>query len=297
MVKLALGVIVFNGMPFIEGILETFYPYVSQIVVSEGPVAFWQAKGYESSIDDTVGTLRTFRDPRHKLTVIEGHHWPDKLDMANAWLRRVRDDIDYVACFDADEFLRENDIKLLLSILEEESPDSVGFTLRSFIGGIDYYLTGFEQRQDTIRIQRFYPGAKWVSHRPPTINHPLSGRPFRELHHIPGSALVERYGVYLYHYSHVLPTQVWMKELYYADYMGKHNVIPNYYQEVWKPWVLGNTEEKRAIEKKWRGIHDFSPAYRGDCYPVPFNESHPKWIEKNASHILRLRDVQMGRIT
>jgi hypothetical protein len=287
-VKLALGMIVFNGMPFVEGVLKTWYPHVEQIVVAEGPVEFWVNRGYRHSTDGTLEYLCRFPDPDDKITTftMEMGHWKDKLEMCQAWYSCLNDDITHVAVMDADEFMLDEDILHVKKLLNRY--DSVGLMLRTFVGGFDRYLTGFEQKQDTIRFLHREPGDEYVTHRPPTI-----GKPHTEGRHL-DSLMMAQQGIYLYHYSHVLPSQVKAKELYYASYMGNRNVIPDYYEGAWKPWVLGDDTAKKRIEQVWGGIHDFHPCYRGECRSATFYGRHPWWIERNRERILEIQKEQIN---
>ena len=287
MVKLALGMIVFNGMPFVEGVLKTFYPYVDQIVVAEGPVKFWHDQGYERSGDRTVELLMDLQDKwgSSKIRFTRSSTWRDKLEMCQGWFSLLNDDITHVAVMDADEFMHAKDILHVKSLLGRY--DSVGLMLRTFVGGFTHYLTGFEQKQDTIRFLRRCPGDEYISHRPPTI-----GQPYQEGQHLDSLAMAQM-GVYLYHYSHVLPSQVKAKEQYYARYIGNRNVIPGYYESIWKPWVLGNERTKARIEQIWGGIHDFHPRYRGECRSAIFHGYHPRWIEQNKERILEIQKEQI----
>ena len=291
MVKLALGVIVFNGMPFIEGMLETFYPYVDQICVAEGPVAFWHQQGHERSNDGTVELLIDLQDRWGSSQMrFTRNVWKDKLQMVNAWLGLVRDDITHVLCFDADEFMLKEDIELIISLLEEKQYESVGLRLYSFVGGFDRYMTGFEEQLEVIRVQPYHPGATWATHRPPTITWP--GREMGK--HLNWNTL-DNLGVRLYHYSHVLPSQVLAKQAYYANYVGEKNVIPGYYKNVWLPWVMTGDVGKANIEKSWNGIHDFHPRYRGDCFSRKFEGPHPWWIQMNKERIMEIQRKEIGQ--
>lgn len=284
-VRLALGMIVFNGMPFVEGVLETWYPHVEQVVVAEGPVKFWRDQGYCESNDGTIKALLDFPDPEGKIDIARGP-WHDKLEMCQAWFAHLNDDITHVACFDADEFMHASDILQVKRFLGS-GYESIGLMLRTFVGGFTYYLTGFEQKQDTIRFLQRCPGDEYISHRPPTI-----GQPHQEGRHLDSQAMAEL-GTYLYHYSHVLKLQIKAKEQYYANYMGHRNVIPNYYEDVWLPWVLGDERVKVRIEQLWGGIHDFHPRYRGECYSREFEGKHPHWIEENRERIMEMQRRQI----
>ena len=45
MIKIAFGMIVFEGDYVLKQCLEQVYPFATQILISEGPVEYWQSKG------------------------------------------------------------------------------------------------------------------------------------------------------------------------------------------------------------------------------------------------------------
>ena len=47
--KIAFGMIVFNGDFVIKECLESVYPYANQILIAEGPVIYWQNEGFNTS--------------------------------------------------------------------------------------------------------------------------------------------------------------------------------------------------------------------------------------------------------
>ena len=61
--KIAVGMIVFEGDYVLKQCLDQVYPHVDQILIAEGPVAFWQAKGKRTSEDRTNEILDTYPDP------------------------------------------------------------------------------------------------------------------------------------------------------------------------------------------------------------------------------------------
>jgi hypothetical protein len=49
--------------------------------------------------------------------------------------------------------------------------------------------------------------------------------------------------------------------------------------------------EKFQIERKYLGVHEFKPEYRGDCFTADFDGSHPKSIERNIeTHKIRIEE-------
>ena len=51
--KIAFGMIVFEGDYVLKECLEQVYPFAEQILIAEGPVEFWQREGRTTSPDDT----------------------------------------------------------------------------------------------------------------------------------------------------------------------------------------------------------------------------------------------------
>ena len=58
--KIAFGMIVFEGDYVLQQCLEQVYPFAEQILISEGPVEFWQRQGRTTSLDDTNKILDEF---------------------------------------------------------------------------------------------------------------------------------------------------------------------------------------------------------------------------------------------
>ena len=71
--KLAFGMIVFEGDYVLRECLESVYPYATQILIAEGPVKYWQSQGRISSTDNTNDILDNFPDPENKIKVIHSH--------------------------------------------------------------------------------------------------------------------------------------------------------------------------------------------------------------------------------
>jgi len=89
----------------------------------------------------------------------------------------------------------------------------------------------------------------------------------------------------MYHYSYVFPDQVYKKVNYYKDSVSKQNCIDDYFYKIYYPWITGNNNQKKLIEDKFLGVHEFLPSVRGDCYTAPFALSHPESINKSISDL------------
>ena len=84
--KIAVGMIVFEGDYVLKQCLEQLYPHVDQILISEGPVTFWQQRGKTTSEDSTNEILSNFPDPENKLKVVHGQ-FKEKDDQSNAYMK------------------------------------------------------------------------------------------------------------------------------------------------------------------------------------------------------------------
>ena len=273
--KIAFGMIVFNGDFVLKECLESVYPYATQILISEGPVRYWQDEGFTTSTDRTNEILDNFPDPENKITVVHGQ-FEEKDEECRAYMPHMRDDIDYIWNLDSDEIYKPEDIEKIIRLLEEEQYTSVGVRSCSFYGGFDYHIGGFELAKDNfLRIFKVYPNATWKTHRPPTIMAPLGTVTLPEKH-LDSDTLWDKHGIQMYHYSYVFPRQVKEKIAYYKAKVSKHNCHPNYYEDIYLPWIKGD----KSVERAWRGVHEFRPHSRGDAYTQKFKGTHPALIDR-----------------
>jgi hypothetical protein len=287
--KIAVGMIVFEGDYVLRECLEQLYPYVDQIVVAEGPVKFWQNQGRTTSTDETNSILDTFPDPEKKLSVVHGQ-FSEKDDQSRAYIELLKPDIDYLWMVDSDEVYTTRDILAVKRFLEEEKPTSVGVRSCSFYGGFGHYLTGFELKTDNfLRIFRYMPGCTWKSHRPPTIQYPAD----IPRKHVNSDEFFAKTGVQMYHYSYVFPRQVQTKTSYYKTFVA-NGTIPEYYRNVYLPWVRGDAIQRQFLERQYLGVHEWIPQRRGPCFTAPFVGRHPEAIERNMNQLLKKFRHQLG---
>lgn len=291
--NLAVGMIIFNGNYVLEECLKSIYPYASQILISEGPVKYWQEQGYTTSTDGTNDILDNFPDPDNKIKIVHGQ-FEEKDDQCNAYMQYLNDDADYIWNIDCDEIFKSKDIEKLIDILKTDKPTSVGFKSCSFYGGFDNSMSGFEENVEFMRIRKVYPGSYWATHRPPTIAHtiPIHERlPERHLDH---NTLDEKLGVRMYHYSYVFPQQVKQKVSYYKAAVSKQNCIDDYFENVYLPWVTGSQSTRSRIEEEYDGVHEFKPSVRGSCRTKPFEEEHPEIILQNMDKLKKKFEDQLN---
>jgi len=278
--KIAFGMIVFEGDYVLRQCLEQVYPFASQILIAEGPVSYWQRQGRTTSLDETNKILDEFPDPENKIKIVHGQ-FNEKDDQCRAYMQHINDDIDYIWNLDSDEIYTTGDLEKIISFLESEKPTSVGVRSCSFYGGFDDYLTGFELNRDNfLRIFRYTKGSTWLTHRPPTIQYPIDSNITKK--HIDSDTLFNSLGVQMYHYSYTFPDQVYKKVNYYKDSVSRQNCIDNYFTRVYLPWVGG---KKDIVEKEFIGVHEFKPHMRGECYTEKFTGSHPESIQRDMGQL------------
>ena len=286
--KIAFGIIIFNGNYVLKEVLESIYPYANQILIAEGPVTFWQEQGYSTSYDGTNEILDNFPDPEDKIEIVHSQY-SEKDDQCNAYMQFLKEDNDYIWNLDCDEVFKPQDVETVIELLEKEKYTSVGFKSLSFYGGFSRVLGGFEEGAEFLRVRKIYPGSYWSTHRPPTIAHKASSTLPEK--HLSFDDLAENYGIRMYHYSYVFPEQVCQKIHYYKQAISKDNCIDNYFDEVYLPWMTA--EDKMPVEQKYSGVHEFKPAYRGKCYTRKFDGTHPKIIQLAREQLQSKIDKQL----
>jgi hypothetical protein len=290
--KIAFGMIVFEGDYVLKECLEQVYPYADQILISEGPVEYWQRQGRTTSLDKTNDILNNFSDPLNKIKIIHGQ-FKEKDDQCRAYMEYINDDIDYIWNLDSDEVYKTEDLIKMIEFLKKENPTSVGIRSCSFYGGFDNYLTGFELNRDNfLRIFKYTKGSTWLTHRPPTIQYPRGSNITTK--HIDSETLYNETGIQMYHYSYVFPTQVHTKVNYYKDSVSRDNCIDNYFNEIYYPWVIGSNNDKKIIEGKFIGVHEFKPHVRGECYTEKFTFGHPESIINNMDELINKFNNQLN---
>lgn len=279
--KIAFGMIVFEGDYVLKQCLEQVYPFASQILIAEGPVEYWTRRGRTTSTDRTNEILDNFYDPDKKIKIVHGTY-SEKDDQCKAYMGHINNDIDYLWNLDSDEVYKTEDLVKIIDFLRSERPTSLGVRSTTFYGGFERYLTGFELNRDNfLRVFKYEPGATWLTHRPPTMKYRNEMRP----KHFSSDFLYSMLGVSMYHYSYVFPSQVHNKIGYYKDSVSRDRCIDNYFSSIYLPWVNGNQD---SVEAEYLGVHEFKPHFRGPCYTASFGGTHPEAIERDID-ILRDR--------
>ena len=270
MPKFTFGIIVLNGLPFIKYNLEALYPHAHQIIVVEGaaPGAKNIARSDGHSRDGTLEFLREYKashDPENKVTIVtaedEGHPdgvWPgEKDEMSQAYARRATGD--YLWQVDADEFYLDEDIKKIGQMLNNEKWDAVTFPQLTFWGDEHTLVDSLYLRAGARfyhRLFKWKPGYSYQTHRPPTVLDE-TGADLRSKKHLTGPML-EGHGIYLYHYSLLLPKQVQEKCDYYANaqWAKRHKAVDwaeTCYDKLHNPFRVHNVYDYLSWLDEYKG--------------------------------------------
>ncbi len=287
-IKICFQMLVWQDNYVLSECLKSILPY-GPVIVTEGPVAYYAGQGFGTSTD---GTNELLAELVGEQNVVHGV-WREKDDMMNAPLHLVPEGTTHLWEVDADEIWKAADIERILELLEREQYDSLSFHMQSFYGGFARVMQGFESKFNVHRIQRYYPGFRWATHRPPTILAP-DGKSWREHKHLDANE-TEQMGVFFYHYSYVFPSQMRKKAQYYAQH-SPGGTIPDYFNRVFKPWLLGDGVKKALIESAFEGVHDWLPERRGACVTVPFTGEHPEEIRKSLPALQARLDHEIGEL-
>jgi hypothetical protein len=246
--------IVLNGEPFIRHHLEIFrqLPFRWHWHIIEGVAelrhdtawslangaridAAWHTGGLSNDgTREYLDALR--RDHPSEVTVYRkpgGAFWDGKLEMVNAPLAGLREPC-LLWQVDADEYWTAAQIVECRRLFEEEPDRRAAFFWCHFYVGPELVLSsrdtyGNNSRYEWLRVWRFRPGDRWISHEPPMLGdrwQVLLARARRLLGKGPKvrlerldafpHAVTEARGLVFTHLAYVLPAQAAFKEQYYG---------------------------------------------------------------------------------
>lgn len=264
--RISFGMIVLNGEPFLRYNLRALYPFAHEIIVVEGaaPAAANIADAAGHSRDSTLQTLRDFQaneDPQAKLRIItRDGFWSEKDEMSAAYAARATGD--YLWQVDVDEFYQPADMRAVCAMLMDEPVISaVSFNTLTFWGAPQYRVDSWHKRRGASEYHRLFKwgaGYQYSTHRPPTVLD-AGGRDLRAGRWIRGDELAAK-GLFLYHYSLLLPRQVREKCDYYsrADW-AKRQEARRWAEEAWfglrRPYHAHNIAQYPGCLYRYAGAH------------------------------------------
>lgn len=262
--RISFGMIVLNGEPFLRYNLRALYPFAHEIIVVEGaaPGAANIATPDGHSRDETLRTLERFKadeDPDDKLIILtRDGFWEEKDAMSQAYAQRATGD--YLWQVDVDEFYHPEDMQTILDLLRADPEmTAVSFETLFFWGAPHVRVDGwYLRRGDGVfhRLFKWGPGYQYVTHRPPTV-HDEQGRDLRSLKWLKAETL-QRRGIYLYHYSLLLPKQVREKSDYYqhaawSQREGARLWAEEVYMQLKKPYRVHNVYQQPSWLSPFEG--------------------------------------------
>lgn len=277
--KITFGMIVLNGLPYLQYNLRALYPFAHQIIIVEGasPAAINIASPTGHSSDGTLDVLRDFQkneDPEKKLIVVTAEDeglpngfWPGEKDQqSQAYAKRASGD--YLWQVDVDEFYHPEDMQRVVEILNEKPEiTAVSFNMLTFWGGFEYIVDGWYLRRGANQYHRLFKwgdGYQYTSHRPPTVVN-AEGEDLRDLAWLTGTKM-SNMGIHLYHYSLVFPSQVKEKSEYYTQAQWAKRDRSN-------KWYL---ETYLNLGRPFR-VHN---VYQQPSWLERYNQTHPYQIEE-----------------
>jgi hypothetical protein len=255
--KIAVCLIVFNGKPYIDYWLKhyTECPDIDYVCIAEGATANMARVlnlPNAGSNDGTIESIyRYYQHPKVRF-VTATIPYPEKMEQQNAYVDLLPDDTDYIWIADSDEFYHYSDIKLMRGLLEQHGYTFVEFIAHHFwkdmnTVGVGGHGWAYDQPMD--RIFKYYPGARFLFHRPIKMLD-RNGIPVKEIKPLKGALNPVR----MFHYSYVTQKNVYEKMMYYTLTMNRNYMIDWYYP-VWEKWTHENRYE---IESRY-SIHPSCP--------------------------------------
>lgn len=231
--KITYGIIVINGMPFIKHQLKLIYDHAYQIIICEGGDNIWnEINGYRRSTDGTIEYIKSFNDPQNKIKFIQ-KDWKNKNEMCHEYSKHATGDI--IWHIDVDEFV---------------DPNHIPFIKKQFINKRNQILSipNFIMWGDTSTIVEASHNNKWVTNWF-SFERIFRRCPGKWIHHIPqrgyydpqnqtvlpaptvGPDIFKSEGIFIYHFSYILPNSVKAKIKYY-NYRIPGCIKNNWYEEV-----------------------------------------------------------------
>lgn len=232
--KLFFGTIVANNAELV-GKWISHYRQFGECYVVEGATEDWKSSLGWSGHNSTDGTVEIIRESGVPHTIAT-KPWRDKNHQCNEFMRHVPPDADVVWYADSDEFYTSEDIEWMKLFLST-NPDTTfaSFNMYHWWKHKEYRCVGgdgWAYETPIPRLWRWFPGARFETHRPPTILRngldlskafPLDAK---------NNPVVAR------HYSYCFRQQVLDKLRYYSKVFGR-DYMP-WFRNVWETWTPEN---------------------------------------------------------
>jgi hypothetical protein len=202
--------------------------------------------------------------------------------MSQAYARRATGD--YLWQIDYDEFYHPGDMTTILELMASRANvKAASVRTVPFWGGIEYVTDGLYLRngiRDCPRVFKWKPGYRYVNHRPVTIVDER-GEDVGAAVTLSADELATK-GIFLYHYSFVLPSQVVQKREYYCGLAGLRNELPRVSRRR-RQWTENYFSLKRPF------FIDDTSITTGPSWLQRFRGQHPPMIERLWADVVEQR--------
>jgi hypothetical protein len=242
--KITFGMIVKNGMPFVEHSIKSVYNFAHQMIVVDG-----------GSTDGTIKLIKDMMSNGYdKIQLVQGE-WSDKTNQCNEYAKLATGD--FLWQLDSDEIYKSEEIEDAIKFLMSDKKDVYKINIINFFRDIKHVVTGGMWSVPPVRVFRINRGDLYNGHRPPTMI--KNGKVIKS----DGTVIP---GINIYHYSHIGKNKVKEKAEYYSKNMKDHPIYSKY-NEWYKDVYLNNITTNLHIT--------------GDGVLSNFNGNHPESIEKS----------------
>lgn len=242
------GMIIKNGMPWIKYSIKCVYNYAYQIIIIDG-----------GSTDGTITHINNLINFGYdKIKLIQGIY-NNKTDQCNEYLKYTNSD--FIIQLDCDEIYHKQSLDYISKFLDTAEGNVYCIPILNFFRTLNNVVIGDMWSTPPVRIFRFKPGCKYLSHRPPTMYLPGIGNIKSN-----GESL-KPYDAMIYHYSHVGIEQVKRKAKYYSVNMKDHPIYSKYIE--WFSNVYMNKDIKTNLH-----------ITGGNSKLLNFKGKHPEVIEE-----------------
>lgn len=293
---ITIGIIVFNGMPFLPYCIEQWDNIAKEVVVVEGST-LWSKACARIDGHSSDGTLEFLKDvikdkPYIKLITAEDYGSRDgtwkgeKNQMCSSFVDHVTGE--WLWLVDVDEFYLEDTVHRILDILKSEDISGISMVLKTFWGSpyiqvVGRYVSDLEWGGSARRIFKWEKGYRYITHRPPTVVD-CNGVDITTLNWItPQEAL--KHNLWCFHYPFLFHSQVVWKLTYYSNApFGYPEYIPIWFEKAWE---------------KLTDPFNVHPGYKAYSWLVPYYGDVPAVIKRmwdkvkdDSSLVRRMDDVK-----
>ena len=260
MSKIVISILAYNSEVLIKYCLDSIYDFADKIVVVEGAYGIQRAYGLRSN-DGTIKIIRSYPDPKHKITLLFKNG--KEHEHRNAVLEYCEPG-DWFFTVHTDEFYTKEHLNNLRAILDSDRSTDV-FKIPAFEFYYNFSL-GIDNTYSTQRIYRIRKGCRFFRKDQLMTK---DGIKYFDMN----LSLLDRNKVLMCHYAYIF--NVKQKVRYY----GKGGL--EWYNEIFTKFTPENADEIYKKNEKLNGAYGIH--LQGGGILVPFKGEHPEVIKKHPS--------------